>query len=200
MNQTRGIFLTTCFSGSWLFIFLICSISSFGQSIDSQPETIDCGLFVEGGLDAPSENPVLSGRVFAVPDLRFFISPSERRSAFGVKQIKVFYIWEWFRFPYPDRANGAWDEAVDIVECNSIPTNMFTIPSFSVRPRGWYSGKFANTGKNLPRFVRVEISFEIDDCGTQRLKFSPKELDRFGKSRANVQITCGAPPKYTFQR
>ena len=156
-----------------------------------------CLLDIPNGVSAPEGKPVLFGSEFKVPHLRFRFRNVESIEN-SLKVIRIFYIWEWWRFPSRRSNRGNWDEAGDIVECTNVNAMEITIPSYSVAPKGWYWGEYANSRKNTPRFHHLEVAFETKECGAPRILFSKNEVARFYGSVAVVSLPCGGLVEYEF--
>jgi hypothetical protein len=92
-----------------------------------------------------------------------------------------------------------WSEAGDIVECRGDGKQNLVVPSFDVEPKGWYAGEFANQrGRNLPHFDHLEVSFVTKECGTPRLTFKKKDVDKFRWKIAQIFLPCGELAKVRF--
>lgn len=172
-------------------IFVSSSIVTHAQQV--VPKEGDCASF---GFD--EKKPLLFGREFKVPDLRFRFKNPGSESKYRPYVIRVFYVWKWLEYPYPESARGAWSEADDIIDCTNVTNSDFVVPAYSVIPKGWYSGEFANERKNLPRFDHIEVAFKTKECGAPRLLFNKKEIEKFRTRIALVSLPCGGLPKYEF--
>lgn len=169
-----------------VYIFFVFGAS--GQQI--KPPERNCSMF--GSVEAQRGKPLLVGPKFQAPDLRFRFTNLGNRSENLPKVVRIFYIWNWLEYPYPEHSWGYWNEESDIIDCTN--SNIETvIPAYHVVPKGWYSGKFART----PQFDHIEVAFDIKDC-SPRILFSKKEIAKFRTATAEVSLSCGVVAKYKF--
>lgn len=177
------------------FLLAVFPTMAHGQEQAETPSR--CRLFVANGLYAPEGPPKLRGDVFRVSELRFRF-PGEKSSSVP-ERVDIFYVWRWFEYPTSGATRAVWSEANDIVECQPDGSGELLVPAFAVEPKGWYSGKFAGEkGLNLPRFDHVEVSFVTKECGTPRLTFRRKELEKFSRMIAKISLPCGELARLTF--
>lgn len=177
---------SAAFFSALTFMFLSLVLS---HDVNAQSQ-FNCTTFVKNGLYAPSEQPVLFGKEFIVPELRIRFRTRESKDELPNK-ITLFYIWEWFRYPNPDHPNGGWDEAGDIIDCDgSISSDIIKIPGYSVEPKGWYKGDYAGNHKNMPRFSYLEIGFDTPSCRDPRLQIKKKDIHRFKSRILEVSLPC----------
>ncbi len=177
-------------------------VGAYSPLIAKKIETNEarCFVDVENGVSAPEAKVLLKGAAYKVPALNFRLNLSEKDTENRPHTIRIFYIWEWLEYPSRGRRGGAWEDAGDIVECSSGEKSSIVIPAYTVIPKGWYSGEFANERKNTPRFDHMEVAFETKDCGAPRLLFDKKEIENFRKMTALVSLPCGGLPTYKFLR
>lgn len=186
----------------FLFLMMIPFVYSAAgqQRTEASATPLECKIFVKNGLYAPKEHPVLFGDEYTVPPIRMHFAKPVAPGETPVK-ITIFYVWEWLRFPSPEHSTGSWEEAEDIVHCTGIvPEKNLIIPSYTVRPNAWYSGKYANENRNRPRFTRIEVLLETANCYNPALHFDKKELNRFRDAVAIITMRCGGLPKYRFEK
>ena len=150
--------------------------------------------------DESRGTPVIFGPVVTVPELRFrFV---DRVSGLNVKlrDVNVNYHWKWIQYPYPERDWGVWSDGRDWVECVTQMQSEVRVPPFTVKPRGWYDGKYAKFPwtKRL-KFDRLEIVFEYGQCAP-RLIVKSSDLQRFAGAIAVVQLPCAARAEVQFER
>jgi hypothetical protein len=120
--------------------------------------------------------------------------------------------WEWeggpgaiagvaadFLVDEPEHPFGAWLTATETVECQQ-PGLSFEVPEWTVRPRGWYKGKYTMASWSKPRFHQVEVVIEWKqkrDC-RQTILLGPQVLAKFRDHEAALKKTCGAPVEIRF--
>ena len=170
---------------------VILLAGAVGSKAQTAPFLTKCELALPNGVSAPEGPAVFTGTDYKVPNLRFrFVNwPHEPPSL-----VRVFYGWQWWEYPYPNHPRGVWSDANDIVECTSFGPEQILIPSYNVKPKGWYSGRYAR----VPRFNHIEVGFETKVCGSPRLIFSKREVEMFKDHVANVSFTCGGIATYKF--
>ena len=186
----------------YLFLIMILSVySAAGQERPEAPAaSLECKVFVKNGLFAPKEDPVLFGDEYTVLPIRMHFPRPAAPDETPVK-IRIFYVWEWLRFPAPEHSRGVWEDANDIIHCTGlVPDRNVVIPAYTVKPNAWYSGKYANENRNRPRFTRIEIMLETPNCYNPALHFDKEELNRFRDSVAIITMRCGGLPKYRFEK
>ncbi|CAN5415835.1 hypothetical protein BH10ACI3_BH10ACI3_06950 [soil metagenome] len=160
----------------------------------AMPSKGKCELSIADGISSPKGTPSLFGQGFNIPDLRFRFVDFGNRVENLPQVVRIFYVWEWWEYPYPDHPRGVWNEANDIVLCTGVTNDEILIPAYKVEPKGWYSGKYART----PRFDHIEVSFENKECGTPRLLFDKKKTQKFMNMTALVSLPCGGLAKVEF--
>lgn len=158
----------------------------------------ECGLFSENGAFAPDTPPVIVGKVFQVPDMKFRFQ-LDKESANEPGRIDIFYMWQWLGQPSPGETRGMWNEAGDIFECKRDTDGNLSVPAYKVVPKGWYSGQSATERvSNIPFFDHIEISFVTKDCGTPRIILKKQDISKFQRMIAVVSIPCGGLAKVKF--
>ena len=118
--------------------------------------------------------------------------------------ILVFYMWNWLGEPYDEAVWGRWNSTIEYVECTTNGQSSITIPPYTVRPRGWYDGKYTRfpftlLGSQRPRFDHIEISIQFGDC-RRRWLIEADDLEPYERNIAVFNLSCGAPrPDVEFQ-
>ncbi len=136
--------------------------------------------------------PVIEGVPFIVPAMtwRFL-------NAAAPELVTPRYQWEWIKFPYPDRPFGAWNVAEEVFSCNA-PTIEMRIPSYTVKPRGWYKGKYTALAWQKPRFHQVELTVTWERDCSQTIFLGQKQLKKFQDHVATLKRSCGRRESIIF--
>jgi hypothetical protein len=162
-------------------------------------------LFPSANAPKPSTPPheaVVFGKEFRVPELRMRFVDAETGKPVIPKAINVHYYWQWVEWPYPEHAWGAWSDAQDWVKCTT-DDDQLVIPAHTVKPRGWYNGKYIKfpytlSGSKDPKFDRLEIVFEFEK-GAPRLIINEKELVRYKGVTAVVKLPYAGRAAVKFE-
>jgi len=138
--------------------------------------------------------PVILGQPFLVPAMKWRLESSAAPSLMEVR-----YQWQWIDHPYPEHPFGAWLTATETVGCQQ-PGLSFEVPEWTVRPRGWYKGKYTMAPWSKPRFHQVEVVIEWERNCRQTILLGPQVLAKFRDHEAALKKTCGAPVEIRFVR
>lgn len=135
-----------------------------------------------GGPDTRAV-PVIFGEEFQVPELHMRFLDADSGKPLVPDVVSVRYLWLWMEYPYPEHPWGAWSDAQDRVKCTTGGGDELVVPEHTVRPHGWYDGKYTKfpytlTGSKHPKFDRLEIVIESAK-GAQRLIVKRRELPRY---------------------
>lgn len=156
-----------------------------------------CSLY--GSEDKSRGQAVIFGRKYDVPELHLRYVDKATGKPISPKHVNVHYYWEWLEYPYPEHPWGAWSDAEDWIRCTTEGESEITIPAFTVKPRGWYAGKYTRfPSEKKPRFDRIEIVIELENCAP-RLMVKSNELSRYRNATALVKLSCGEPEEVTFE-
>ncbi len=135
--------------------------------------------------------PVIEGVSFTVPAMTWrFISEK------APELVTPRFQWEWVEFPYPDRPFGAWNVGEEVFEC-AAPSLEMTVPSHTIKPRGWYKGKYTSLPGQKPRFYQVEFKITWERDCSQTIFLSPKQLKKFQDNFAVLKRGCSGR-EFTF--
>ena len=136
--------------------------------------------------------PVIEGNSFIVPALTWHFL-----SAKAPELVTPRYQWEWIKFLYSDRPFGAWLVGEEVFECTA-PSLEMTVPSHTVKPRGWYKGKYTESTGQKPRFHQVEFKVTWERDCSQTIFLKPKQLKKFQDHIAVLKRGCGVVEPITF--
>ncbi len=157
----------------------------------------------ENGLTSINGKPVGPALIFGdkstVPTI--YMRFVDLRTGLSLRPIEVAlaYGWRWIQYPYPEHPTGAWSEASDMVSCRPTESDMIEIPSFEVRPRGWYDGKYAKFPfARKPSFTGIDVTATFDEC-TARVTIKPGDLTRLQGHTAVVTVNCHGKSALTFE-
>jgi hypothetical protein len=157
-----------------------------------------------GGPDT-SADPVIFGEEFTVPELHMQFVHMKTGNSLVPTVIDVRYFWQWLEYPYADYPRGAWSDAEDWVKCMTGGDNQLVVPAYTVKPFGWYDGKYTKfpytlTGSRKPRFDRLEIVINFDDRQPDRLIMRRNELRRYNDARATIRLFNDGYPQVEFEK
>ena len=183
---------------------LTTSVTAHGQE-EPFVSTSDgeCRFRGSTSVDLDLGEPVIFGDEFNVPSLNIrFVRESTGEPAIP-DDIFLLYLWDWLRWPYPEAPTGYWYETHDSVECTTNGQSNITIPPYTVRPRGWYAGRYTRFpftlfGSRHPRFSRIEISILFGGC-RRRLLVEADDLEPYERNIAVFSLSCAARPVVEFQ-
>jgi hypothetical protein len=173
--------------------FLLFAAAPLDGSLRAQPSAtteLTCSTSALNAF-APEKPVLLTGSEAKIPELRLQISTDVLPET-----IRIWYDWVWLEYPYPEHPFGVWSGADDIVDCTARGATNVRIPSYVVKPKGWYSGKYARS----PKFDHLEIAFISKECGDPRIILSKREVQKFETMRALVSVPCGGVAKYKFEK
>ena len=178
-------------------ICLLWVLPGWSQNLSPPGGGWNCSLYASE--ERNRGNPVIFGKQFAVPALRFRFLDEKRGQPFVPKMVNVHYYWLWIEYPYSEHAWGAWSDAEDWVQCSTKSQDDLIVPARTIQPRGWYSGRYTFFPWRQPKFDRLEIVIEHARCAP-RLIVEARDLDRFRDATAIVKLLCAARPEVEFQR
>jgi hypothetical protein len=96
---------------------------------------------------------------------------------------------------------GAWSTAHEIVDCTDLQEARMIIPSYTVRPRGWYDGIWTVLPyPRYPRFSHLEIAVFLDDCPAGRVHVQRADLKKYENKWAVFEVACGKLTDVSFQQ
>lgn len=152
----------------------------------------------------PPHKPVIFGKDFQVPELHMRFVDAATGKPVIPKVVNVHYYWLWLEWPAPEHAWGAWSDAQDWVKCTTGGDDQLVVPARTVKPRGWYDGKYTQFPYNLiqdksPKFDRLEIVFEFGK-GAPRLIVDRKELARYKDSTAVLKLPYAGHAQVQFEK
>ena len=87
--------------------------------------------------NVPKETPVIYGKPFVVPTLRFRLLKGDTNEPLTGAKVHVLYVWNWLQYPYPESSCGAFIPATELAEVESDKDGNVTFPEYTVKPRGW---------------------------------------------------------------
>ena len=157
-----------------------------------------------GSADFGREDPVIFGDEFDVPGLNIRFVRKNTGEPLIPDEITLFYMWNWLGEPYEDAVWGRWNSAIERVKCTTNGQSSITIPPYTVRPRGWYDGRYTRfpftlLGSQRPRFDHIEISIQFGDC-RRRWLIGADDLEPYEGNIAIFNLACGGPrPDVEFQ-
>lgn len=169
-----------------------------------------CTLFFSGVLFPPLEGqvntrgtPVIFGKDFEVPQLQMRFVDPKSGEPITPRVVSVHYYWLWLEYPYPEHDWGAWSDAEDSVKCSTGGDNELVVPTRTIRPRGWYDGKYTRfpytlTGSKKPRFDGLEIKIEFGECAPY-LIVKERDLAKYKNRTAVLKLPCAGYPEVTFE-
>ena len=138
----------------------------------------------------------LFGIPVTIPAFRLHFVDEKSSQSVTPTKISINYNWKWLEYPYPEHSLGAWSDVSDTIECLE-PGAETLVPEFTVRPRGWYDGKyikfpFTITGSKHPSFTGIGIVMHDVGCNKTRwVILSPKDVSRLKKNNSVIiKINC----------
>lgn len=138
--------------------------------------------------------PVIEGQPFVVPLMNWRFESLSPPTI-----VEVRYQWQWIDYPYPEHPFGAWLTSEEMVECQMADLSL-QVPAWTVRPRGWYKGKYTSLPWSKPRFHQVEFKIVWERNCSQTILLSPRMLGKFRDHDAVLKRSCGAPEEIKFIR
>jgi hypothetical protein len=180
----------------FIFAMFLLLVPRAGVVAQSSTNCGECSLY--GSDDKSRGRAVIFGKNYEVPELHLRFIDQSTGKPISPKYVNVHYVWLWLEYPYPEHPWGAWSDAEDWVRCTTGESET-TVPAFTVKPRGWYAGKYAKfPSERKPKFDRIEIVMELEKCAP-RLVIKSSELSRYRNATAVVKLSCGAPEEVTFE-
>jgi hypothetical protein len=171
----------------------VCVVSH-AQKVESNP----AACVLRATEDQSRGTPVIFGSASAVPEIRLRLVDQAAGRAITAADVNVNYYWKWIEYPYPEHEWGAWSDARDWVQCSIQSKGEVVIPAFTVKPRGWYAGKYTKfPWLRKPQFDRIEIVFEFGHCAP-RLIIKAGDIRRFDGKSALVQLPCAGRADVRF--
>lgn len=186
---------------TWLFLLVIIVIVSPTNAFAQNPGgKAECHF--DGSTDATKGKPVIFGDDFQVPELHLRFVNRETGKPLIPKAVHVNYGWKWLEYPYPEHAWGAWSDGSESVLCSIAGTAELVVPPRTVKPRGWYEGKYTRfpytlTGSKKPKFDGIVIVVEFGSC-MPRLEVEANDLDRYKDATAIIKLPCQWPVEVEF--
>ncbi len=175
-----------------LFIALLLTLAKccIGQSM--------CTLL--SGEEQTRGEPVIFGQEVRVPDLNLRFIDAGTRTPISPKKVEVHYYWQWIMYPAAEHAWGAWADGQDRVRCEPAGRVEITVPAFTVKPRGWYSGKYTSfPWPKKPHFARIEIVIEFDRWAP-RLMIDASDLNKYRGTTAIVRLPRAGRATVVFEQ
>lgn len=175
-----------------------CLWLQLGSGIAASTDSA-CELYAEAvriGAGKSAKAPLVFGKPFAVPSLRFQFE----RDGQIVRPIEVdvFYYWNWIEYPYPEHPFGVWTDAADWFKCRVAEDGNLAVPPHTVRPRGWYNGLFNYfPWPKKPLFSHLEITVKVEGCAP-KFHIAREDLERYKGVRATLKISCASPIQVTL--
>lgn len=157
-----------------------------------------------GGPDV-TKPPVIFGKDYHVPALHLRFVDAKTGKPIVPKVVNVQYFWEWLEYPYPEHGWGVWSEVEDWIKCTTGGDNDVIVPARTVKPVGWYNGKYTKFpftlfGSTLPHFDHLEIVVVLKKGGWQdALIVKKKQLDQYKGTVATVTFV-NTNPHAEFQK
>jgi hypothetical protein len=162
---------------------------------------MECKLWAraeQNPLGGKQSNPVIFGKPYVVPELH--LQFEEGGQVVRPNKVAVFYMWNWLEYPYPEHPFGAWSSARDTFECDVNKSGKLTVPSFTVKPRGWYRGFYTYfPWPKKPYFDSVELIIHVEGCAP-KLKIGVEDLKQYQGALAVVKVSCNSPIEVAFRK
>lgn len=182
--------------GRLIAMFMLLGL---GSGVVAQSSSVCEGCSLYGSEDKSRGQAVIFGREYHVPGLHLRFLDQATGKPISPKYVNVHYYWLWLEYPYPEHPWGAWSDGEDWVRCATEGQSEITVSAFTVKPRGWYAGKYTKfPSEKKPRFDRIEIVIELEKCAP-RLVIKSGELSRYRNATAIVKLSCGVPEEVTFE-
>jgi hypothetical protein len=187
---------TMCRTSLLLIVLAGCLASVVGQQ--SQPV---CTCVKEP--EASRGKAVIFGEPVEVPALSFRFVRQETGEPLQPGSVRIFYSWRWIEYPYQEHPWGVWSSESEVFECQASGSRL-EAPSRTVRPRGWYAGKYTkwpwvwSSGK--PRFEEVGINFEMNETRLGSFSIQRDELKRMARGTCTVLVPRKGPPEVALPR
>jgi len=198
----------------WLTILVPLLGTSLGWSqsapADARDEIGQCEFYGSSDLDPLSGQDelrgeaIILGKEFTVPELAFRFVDKRTGEAVVPEYVDVLYLWKWLQYPASDYRWGVWTDASDGVRCTTGERSELTVPSHTVKPRGWYDGKHTRSYFGVipwwtkkPHFDRLEIKFKFR--GTPYLIIKRGELSRYRDATAVLTLPSAGYPDVEFE-
>jgi hypothetical protein len=184
------------------FCLLGVILTGFPAEASAQTPGSNAECRFDGNTDVTKGKPVIFGDDFHVSELHLRFVNKETRRPIIPKAVHINYGWKWLEYPYPEHAWGAWSDASESVLCSTGGASELLVPARTVKPRGWYEGKYTRfpyilTGSKKPKFDGIVIVVEFDNC-TPRLEVEAKDLDRYKDTTAVIKLPCQWPVEVEF--
>lgn len=160
-------------------LFMACLV--FGQT----------KFFMYQSEDAEHGTPLIWGKQYEVPSMHFVLLDKESGRPLSPKKILITYYWLWLKYPSIEMPWGAWTDADDFLECFPEGETEIIVPAHTVKPRGWYDGKYVRfPWPKKPHFDRIEIEFIYNNC-SPNLILRAKDIEKLKTSIAVLTLPCG---------
>ncbi len=185
-------------------LFLLACVVCCSQVANAQTQGGEGPCSFDGSDDLKRGKPQIFGKDFLVPPLHLRFVRKETGKPVIPKIVHVSYGWKWIEYPYPEHSWGAWSDAGEAFQCSTGGSNELVVPARTVKPRGWYDGKYTRFPHNLsgskrPKFDGVVIVVEFDNC-RPRLVISAGELDDYKGTAATLKLPCTWPVEVQFEQ
>jgi len=152
------------------------------------------------GEEESRGQPVVFGQEVPVPALRLRFLDETSGKPISPRVVMAHYYWQWIMYPATEHAWGAWADAEDRVRCEPAGQTEISVPAFTVRPRGWYNGKYTEVPwSKKPRFDRLELVIEFERWAP-RLIIKESELRRYKDAIAVLKLPRAGRVKVVFER
>jgi len=175
----------------WSIKLCACLMFTAALSVDGQAqEQKMCSSHATMGGER--SQPLIFGKPYTVPELKLRFEDATTGKPLSPSFVNIHYYSQWIMYPAPEHSWGVWAALDDWVRCSPGGQTEITIPAFTVKPRGWYDGKYVKfpytlSGSKQPRFDRLEIVMEFDSFAP-RLKVKESDLKRFNGAIAIVKL------------
>jgi hypothetical protein len=151
------------------------------------------------GEEGTRGQPVVFGQEVPVPALNLRFLDEASGKPISPRTVTVHYYWQWIMYPATEHVWGAWADAEDRVRCEPAGQTQISIPPFTVKPRGWYNGKYTDfPWSKKPRFDRLEVVIEFDRWAP-RLIIKEGELKRYKDALAILKLPRAGRAKVVFE-
>lgn len=183
-----------------------CALLLVGWVAAAQEAPVGCNLYataeqlhrlnLTSWTNERRGDAVIFGKPYAIPELHLRFEKNGR--VVRPTSVDVFYTWKWLEYPYPEHAWGAWSDAHDWFKCSVGEDGELTVPSFTVKPRGWYKGFYTYfPWPKRPYFDYIELTVHVEGCAP-KLRIDANDVNRYRETLAVVKVSCNSPIEVTF--
>lgn len=182
-----------------VYIVFLLALPNFGWTAEQGICRISYGI---SGVDRGQ--PVVWGKSYEMPELNLKFVDIDDGQPIIPETINIHYYWRWVVYPAIEHEWGAWSDGEDLIVCTPSGGDQISIPPFTVKPRGWYNGKYIKfpytlTGSKLPYFDRIEIVFEVNRSAP-RLIIKKDEIKKYTNTLVIVKLPDAGRAEVDFQR